>query len=42
MKDKKDKSQSPFDSSKKEVENGNLPQANGTVQNGLEDDKGFK
>ena len=42
MKEKKDKSQSPFDPTKKDVENGNLPQANGTVQNGLDDDKVFK
>ncbi|XP_042228937.1 pumilio homolog 2-like isoform X6 [Homarus americanus] len=40
-KDKKDKAPSPFDSAKKDVENGNAPQANGIVQNGLDDDKTF-
>ncbi|XP_068236506.1 pumilio homolog 2-like isoform X11 [Palaemon carinicauda] len=40
-KDKKDKAPSPFDPTKKDVENGNMPQANGIVQNGLEDDKAF-
>ncbi|XP_069945137.1 pumilio homolog 2-like isoform X3 [Cherax quadricarinatus] len=40
-KDKKDKAPSPFDPTKKEVENGNSPQANGIVQNGLDDDKTF-
>merc|ERR1711872_775816 len=40
-KDKKDKAPSPFDPSNKDVENGNVPQANGIVQNGLEDDKAF-
>lgn len=41
-KDKKDKAPSPFDPTKKDVENGNAPQANGIVQNGLDDDKTFK
>ncbi|KAK7086188.1 hypothetical protein SK128_016763, partial [Halocaridina rubra] len=42
-KDKKDKAPSPFDPTKKDVENGNaVPQPNGIVQNGLEDDKAFK
>ncbi|XP_076037610.1 pumilio homolog 2-like isoform X3 [Oratosquilla oratoria] len=40
VKDKKDKAPSPFDPSKKDVENGNAPQANG-IQNGLDDDKAF-
>ncbi|ROT80257.1 hypothetical protein C7M84_001002 [Penaeus vannamei] len=40
-KDKKDKAPSPFDPTKKDVENGNAPQANGIVQNGLDDDKTF-
>ena len=41
-KDKKDKPPSPYDP-KKDVENGNLTaQANGIVQNGLDDDKAFK
>lgn len=44
-KDKKDKAPSPFDPTKKDVENGGgsgAPQANGIVQNGLDDDKTFK
>lgn len=46
--DKKDKEKapnSPYDSNKKDMENGNAVnvQANGIVQNGLcDDDKGFK
>jgi len=41
-KDKKDKAPSPFDPTNKDLENGNVPQANGIVQNGLDDDKAFK
>ncbi|XP_067014598.1 pumilio homolog 2 isoform X2 [Anabrus simplex] len=38
----KDKAPSPFEASKKDVENGNSSQPNGIVQNGLgDDDKGF-
>ncbi|KAJ9594281.1 hypothetical protein L9F63_014286, partial [Diploptera punctata] len=38
----KDKAPSPFEASKKDVENGNATQSNGIVQNGLvDDDKGF-
>jgi hypothetical protein len=39
----KDKAPSPFEASKKDVENGNSSQPNGIVQNGLVDeDKAFK
>jgi hypothetical protein len=39
----KDKAPSPFEASKKDVENGNSTQPNGIVQNGLvDDDKAFK
>lgn len=39
----KDKAPSPFEASKKDVENGNTTQPNGIVQNGLvDDDKAFK
>lgn len=39
----KDKAPSPFEASKKDVENGNATQPNGIVQNGLVDeDKAFK
>ncbi|XP_049775609.1 pumilio homolog 2 isoform X2 [Schistocerca cancellata] len=42
-KKEKDKAPSPFEAGKKDVENGNNPQPNGIVQNGLgDDDKGFK
>ncbi|KAK8385847.1 hypothetical protein O3P69_016547 [Scylla paramamosain] len=43
-KDKKDKAPSPFDPTKKDVENGGgsgAPQTNGIVQNGLDEDKTF-